>query len=89
MGFADVFQKSETTTSSEEVQGSDPTAIDTALANAIQEPRSIDIDGMKATNHSLKDLIEASKYLQNQKAAKKPHRGLRFSKIVSGGSISR
>lgn len=36
--------------------------------------------------HKLSDQVAAAKYLRNGRAASKPHRGLRFSKIVPDGT---
>ncbi len=44
-------------------------------------------DSGSAEQHSLKDQIEADKYLASKDAAGKPNRGLRFSKFVPPGSV--
>ncbi len=64
----------------------DGSLVDAALAEAIAGPRSASVDGVSTTSHSLPDLIAAAKFLAAQKAAAQPHRGIRFSKIVRGGS---
>lgn len=43
-----------------------------------------DSGGMK--QHSLKDQIEADRYLASKEAAKKKHRGLRLSRISPPGA---
>lgn len=43
-----------------------------------------DAGGMK--QHSLKDQIEADRYLASKEAAKKKHRGLRLSRISPPGA---
>jgi hypothetical protein len=66
-----------------------PDLTDTILQTA-QEPASASSDGQSATAHSLKDLIEADKYLSQQAggaALPRKSRGLRFNRIVPPGSV--
>lgn len=58
-----------------------------AVAEAMAQPRMAAADGVSITTHGLADLIAAEKYLAAKAAAKKSHRGLRFSKLVPPGTI--
>lgn len=59
------------------------------VALAASEPRQVTVDGVSVQQHSLTDLIAADKYLKGQAAAKSPSRGLRFTKLVRPGTVSR
>lgn len=58
---------------------------DTIRQNA-QGPAKATGDSGSVEQHSLKDQIEADKYLASKQAAKQKHRGLRFSKLVPPGA---
>jgi hypothetical protein len=65
-----------------------PDLTDTILQTA-QEPASAASDGQSATAHSLKDLIEADRYVRQQAGTTgltRKSRGLRFNRIVPPGS---
>lgn len=49
-------------------------------------PKSAMVDGRSATQHDLKDLIEAQKFLDTQAVMKKPAK-LVFNRIVPPGSV--
>ncbi|MFA4987513.1 MAG: hypothetical protein WC712_13100 [Candidatus Brocadiia bacterium] len=51
------------------------------------EPASVEIDGQKVTQHSLKDQIEADKYLAAKEAAKSRKLGVRLVKIIPPGAV--
>ncbi len=57
--------------------------LQTAAASGI---KSVKADGVEVTAHPLKDMIEADRYLSNKSSAAKPHRGLRFTKLVPPGA---
>jgi len=59
----------------------------TAVQDAMAQPKAASGDGVSVTQHSLPDLIQAEKHVAAKSAASKAHRGLRFSKIVPPGSI--
>ncbi len=44
-------------------------------------------DSGSVEQHSLKDQIEADRYLASKNAAKKPGLGIKFAKIVPPGSV--
>lgn len=58
---------------------------DAILENA-QGPAEASGDSGSVKMHSLKDQIEADKYLAGKNAARLPHRGLRFTKLVPPGT---
>ena len=61
------------------------------LKDVIQEnaegPASAEVDGQRVTQHSLKDQIEADKYLAAKDAAKSHRLGIRLVKIVPPGAV--
>ena len=66
----------------------DPVAptVSNSVATAIANPKEASADGVMVKSHSLPELIEAEKYLAAKAAAKKSHRGLRFSRVIPGGT---
>jgi hypothetical protein len=58
----------------------------TLVSDAATEPKSASADGVSVQNHSLDELIRAEKHLAAKSGASKPHRGLRFSKLVPPGT---
>jgi len=63
---------------------------DETLADRIEEnagdPKHVEADGVVADQHPLPDQIEADRYLRSREAAEKPHRGLRFTKLIPPGA---
>lgn len=57
-----------------------------AIEQAAQEPKRIKGDMGEVESHSLKDQIEADRYLEAKRAASKPTGGLRFTKLVPPGA---
>lgn len=57
------------------------------IDSATEGVRTVSVDGLTVSGHSLADQIAADKYLksQNETAAVQPHRGLRFSKMIPPG----
>lgn len=57
------------------------------IDSATEGVRTVSVDGLTVSGHSLQDMIEAKKFLdsQNTTAAAQPHRGLRFSKMIPPG----
>lgn len=49
-------------------------------------PKSAESDGHKVEQHSLKDQIEADRYLNSKKALKKKNWGLKLGKIIPPGA---
>ncbi len=56
-----------------------------AIEWALTQPKSAEVDGQKVENHSLKDMIEADRYLASKKAARS-RRPLRITKMRAGGA---
>jgi hypothetical protein len=50
-----------------------------------QQPKSVSADGVDASQHSLRDQIEADKYLRNRNAANKKSLPIRFQKVKAKG----
>ena len=62
--------------------------IEQALINSATEGvRTVSVDGLTVSSHSLAELIEAKKFLDSQSttSAAQPHRGLRFSRMIPPG----
>jgi uncharacterized protein YaiL (DUF2058 family) len=59
---------------------------ETIESNA-QKPRMVTIDGQQAVQHTLKDQIEADRYLQSQQAATGQRRGLNFARMKPPGAV--
>lgn len=59
---------------------------DEPLRHLAEQPKSVESDGQRVENHSLKDQIELDRYLSSKKAAqnKRAH-GFRITKLSAGG----
>lgn len=66
--------------------GSESPTVSTSVESAMGNPREASADGVTVKSHSLPELIAAEKYIAAKAAAAKPHRGLRFSRIVPGST---
>lgn len=64
---------------------------DSDLENAIEEnaagPKKVSGDAGSVEQHSLKDQIEADKYLAAKKAAQTKGLGIKLAKISPGGTV--
>jgi hypothetical protein len=60
--------------------------IDESIKDNAIGPKSAESDGHKVEQHSLKDQIEADRYLSSKKALKKKNWGLKFGKIIPPGA---
>jgi hypothetical protein len=58
---------------------------DDTLKDKANQPKSVEIDGQKVEQHSLKDQIELDRYMASKKATRSG-RGFRITKMKSGGS---
>lgn len=60
------------------------------LTNAIKQnaegPESAEVDGVRMTQHNLRDQIEADKYLANKTAGRNPAKALSRVKIIPPGT---
>ena len=63
---------------------------DETIADAIKEnaagPAKASGDSVSIEQHSIQDQIAADRYLASKRAASKPHRGMRFTRIVPPGA---
>ena len=57
------------------------------IARNATAPKSAEVDGQRVEQHSLKDQIEADKYLASKDAVKKHGSGLKFSKMCHSGAV--
>ncbi len=53
------------------------------------QPKQVMVDGETFTSHGLTELLAAYKAAQLERASQRTGSAIKFSKIVSGGSISR
>lgn len=64
--------------------------MDDSIRDAIEEnatgPQSASTDVGSVSQHSLRDQIEADKYLRQREAASKPHQGMRLVKMIPPGT---
>lgn len=58
-----------------------------AIDSSAQGPRQVTADGMSINQHSLKDLIEADRYLESRATARASGLGIKRLKISPGGTI--
>jgi len=56
-----------------------------AISQAAEEPSSVSFDGVSVSNRSIKDLIEADKYIAQQGAATSPTLGIRMGRFIPQG----
>ena len=63
-----------------------PEDLDDTIKQNAEGPARVTGDAGSVEQHSLKDQIEADRYLASKEAAKKKNRGLRFSKLVPPGA---
>ena len=61
--------------------------IEHAITQNAQGPQSAEADGVRMTQHSLRDQIEADKYLASKVAARNPAAALTRVKIVPPGTV--
>lgn len=58
---------------------------DDTLKDKVNQPKSVEIDGQKVEQHTLKDQIAMDRYLTSKQAMKRG-RGFRVTKMKSGGA---
>jgi len=64
-----------------------PDDLKDAIKEAAQNPESAEADGVRVKQHSLKDQIEADKYLAAKETARSNRLGIRLVKIVPPGAV--
>lgn len=57
------------------------------INDAAQEPRTVEVDGQRVTQHPIKDLIAAENYRLSKVAATKPALGIRLGRMIPPGSV--
>ncbi len=60
--------------------------LDQAIRDNAAQPAKASVDGQSVEQHSLKDQIEADRYLASKDAARKPGLGVKFAKLVPPGA---
>lgn len=60
-----------------------------ALKSNAAGPKSVSADGQTTTQHSIREQIEADRYVAATKASRRKGLGLVFSRIRLGGGVSR
>lgn len=60
--------------------------LDETIRDNARGPAKASGDAGGVEQHRLKDQIEADRYLNSKEAAKRKHRGLRFSRLVPPGT---
>jgi hypothetical protein len=60
--------------------------IDQSILDNAVGPKSAESDGQKVEQHSLKDQIEADRYLNAKKAMKNKNFGLKIGRIIPPGA---
>ena len=65
----------------------EPTNLEQAIRDNAAGPAKAAGDSGSVEQHSLKDQIEADRYLASKDAARKPGLGIKFVKIVPPGSV--
>lgn len=61
--------------------------VEDAIRGNAEGPKRAQGDSGSVEQHSLKDQIEADRYLTSKQAVQDPKRGLRFTKLVPPGSV--
>ena len=64
-----------------------PDEITDAIVENATGPAEVEVDGQRVKGQSLKQQIEADRYIKGQTGADKTSRGLRFSKLVPPGAV--
>jgi len=64
----------------------DPENLDETIRENAKGPKRAKGDSSEMEQHSLKEQIEADKYLASKQAVKSKKQGLRFTKLVPPGS---
>jgi hypothetical protein len=60
--------------------------LEQAIRDNASQPAKASGDGQSVEQHSLKDQIEADRYLASKDAARKPGLGVKFAKLVPPGA---
>lgn len=63
-----------------------PDELEQAIKDNAAGPAKAAVDGQSVEQHSLRDQIEADRYLASKDAAKKPSKALRFTRLIPPGA---
>lgn len=58
---------------------------DEILKETLENPASVSVDGQSVSQHNLKDVIEADRYLASKAASRSGKPGIRLFKFKRGG----
>lgn len=64
-----------------------PDEIQQAIVENATGPKKVQNDQISVEQHGLPDQVKADQYLREVGAVKKPHRGIRFTKLISPGTV--
>lgn len=56
------------------------------IEESAAKAKSVVIDGQQIERQSLRELIDADRYLKGAEATRQPHRGIRFNKLSPPGA---
>ena len=59
----------------------------TDTQSAAASPKAVEVDGVKVTNRSVKELVEAERFAASKAAMRRRDRGVRFTKIRKPGTV--
>lgn len=57
------------------------------IATAAAEPAEAEVDGQRAKNRSVRELIEADRHLANRRAGRAPRFGIGLGRINPGSAL--
>jgi hypothetical protein len=60
--------------------------LDQTIRDNASQPAKASVDGQTVEQHSLKDQIEADRYLASKQAARTPRNALRLTRLVPPGA---
>ena len=60
--------------------------LDHAIADNAAGPAKASVDGQSVEQHTIREQIEADRYLESKRATRKRGLGIRLFKIVAGGA---
>ncbi len=60
--------------------------LDKRVEEALDRPRSVQTDAGSVTERPIGELVQGVRHVKSQRAASRPHRGLRFTKLRPPGA---
>jgi len=58
-----------------------------SIEDRAKQPKKVTGDAGSVEQHPINDQIDAERYEKNKEAVEKPHRGLRFTKMIPPGTV--